>query len=73
MPQCGSFCIGIAITAFALVQGIACFRAGRGDDRVGIGVVGGHFIDRFGDALFNPQAVGVVGEFQGDVLLRRAA
>ena len=73
MPQCGSFCVGIAVAAFAFVQGIACFGAGRGDDGVGVGVFGGHFIDRLGDALFNAQAVGVVGEFQGDVLLRRAA
>ena len=73
MPQCGSFCVGIAVAAFAFVQGIARLGTGLGDDRVGIGVVGGHFVDRFGDALFNAQAVGVVGEFHGNVPFRRAA
>ena len=36
-------------------------------------MVGGHFVDRFGDALFNAQAVGIVGKFKGNILLRRAA
>ena len=73
MPQSLNFGVGIAITAFAFVQGIACLGTGRGDDRVGIGVVGGHLIDRLGDVLFNPQSVGIVGKFKRNVLLRRAA